>query len=482
MKSFKEDFTSRREEAPETATDYEIWVRRLYETNMFHPVKLGLENIERIHTALGCPLDKTIVIHVAGSNGKGSVTLKIANTIRYANPQAKVGIFISPHIASFRERMQVNGELITESEVVELLPRIYQICQDGQIPATFFEVTTALACAFYALRGVDVVVLETGLGGRLDATNVVKAPALSVITSIGLEHTKILGDTVELIAKEKAGIMKSGCPVLVGPNVPQEVLRQCAREKGASQYYTCEDVLGSMPGPEDVGVLGSEPFLDYDVENSRIASAAMKLIGQSHPHLFPLTLTEEMIQSGTAIRPPCRFEIIRHHDAHDVNDVMVILDVAHNPPAMKYLVQKLLGTYPHGTFRIVVGMSSDKDLASNGTYLLEATRGDATRIHLVQAAHPRAALLDDILRAIPSFVNTAHYDREDPSVTKQISTGLELAKRNNEILVICGSVFLMAESREALGMNEPRDSPYIAAMAGAGFRYAQENFNSKDTK
>jgi dihydrofolate synthase/folylpolyglutamate synthase len=205
---------------PTKYSGYEKWVRRLYATNMFHPVKLGLDNMKRLHELLGNPMDNAdrVVIHVAGTNGKGSVCLKIANTLQQQSGNI-VGLFCSPHVSSFRERMQVNGEMITEDEVVELLPEIYGLCIKYDIPATFFEITTALAFSFYARRNANVVVLETGLGGRLDATNVIQNPAISIITSIGLEHQRILGDTIELIAREKAGIIKPNVPVLVGPGV-----------------------------------------------------------------------------------------------------------------------------------------------------------------------------------------------------------------------------------------------------------------------
>ena len=126
---------------------------------------------------------KRLVVHIAGTNGKGSVALKIANTLQ--NHGLKVGLFCSPHVSSFRERMQINGQIIPEEEVVELLPTIYDLCAEHDIPATFFEITTILAFLYYAKHETQVVVLETGLGGRLDATNVITSPALSVITSIG---------------------------------------------------------------------------------------------------------------------------------------------------------------------------------------------------------------------------------------------------------------------------------------------------------
>lgn len=464
---------------PSTAqryTEYETWVRRLYSTNLFHPVKLGLTNMIQLYEALGRPMDQTCVVHIAGTNGKGSVAWKIARSLQQ-HPNLRVGLFTSPHISSFRERMQVNGKLITEEEVVQLLPPIYEICKEHDIPATFFEITTALAFSYYATRMVDVVVLETGLGGRLDATNVISSPALAVITSIGLEHTRILGDTVELIAKEKGGIIKSSRPVLVGPNVPLAVLQNCAREKCASALYTCEAILG----PSTLCTAG-----DYDLENAQIARAAILLLQRTHPELA--TLSEDAIMLGTSERPPCRFELFHH----PTMNVPIILDVAHNPPAMEYLVCKLKSTYPLARFRVVVGMSSDKDLRLVSLALKRLVNDDIRRVHLVQAAHPRAANLEQVWAADPDL-QQAHYNVADRSLTHQLSVALHLATAKepeasasetaplisyDEIVVVCGSVFLMSETREALLLEEPRDSPYIAELAGAGVRHGQENFGN----
>lgn len=446
-------------------TLYERWIRRLYQTNLFHPVKLGLDNIDNLHEALGRPMDdpNLPVIHIAGTNGKGSVALKIAKTIQLSNPELKVGLFCSPHVSSFRERMQINGVPISEEEVVEHLPRLYDICEKQDIPATFFEITTALAFLFYQERNVDVVVLETGLGGRLDATNVIKTPAISIITSIGLEHTRILGDTVELIAIEKGGIIKQDRPVLVGPHVPHSTLRQCASRKSASGYFTCDDVLGAS----------EEEITDYDQENARTAEAALALLQRQHPNPLFQGISEVTIAEGTSIRPPCRFEKLRMDD-----NTVVVLDVAHNPPAMEYLLRKLKTTFGESnTFRIVVGMSSDKDLGLCGRMLLNDVNAD--QIHLVEAFHPRAAKLEAILESEP-LLQDSHFDQKDRTITTQIRSASELAKKNGEILVVCGSVFLMAEAREALGFDEPRDSKVIEEVAGANLKHSQEIFANTD--
>jgi dihydrofolate synthase/folylpolyglutamate synthase len=400
------------------------------------------------------------VIHVAGTNGKGSVCVKIARSLELAGH--KVGLLMSPHISSFRERMSINGSFISENEVANYLPKIFDLCEKNAIPATFFEMTTGLAFKYFADSGVDVVVLETGLGGRLDATNVVEKPALCVITSIGLEHTAVLGNTVELIAAEKAGIIKKHVPIIVGPNVPHEVIRKIAHEKGAEGYYTCDDILAIDEPSTSVG------YVDYDIENSHLARAAIKLLqSKSRGEMnFPSkTMVDNDINNGVLQRPICRFEEIRIPDAQK-EGVIVILDIAHNPPAMQTLVAKLEAKYPSRSKRIVVGFSDDKDI-SNIAELLLSTVTDASYIHLVEAFNLRAAKLDKILHDAPKLKDS-RFDREDRSISTQVKSALGFAEKGDEVLVVCGSVFLMAEVRKALGIDEPRDSKHITNVAGSG--------------
>jgi dihydrofolate synthase/folylpolyglutamate synthase len=445
-------------------TDYEMAVRKLYTINMYHPVKLGLDNIQFLHGSMGNPMDRIPVVHVAGSNGKGSVCLKIAKTLQLSNPKLKVGLFTSPHISCFRERVQINGEMIPEDDVAAILPELYEICREHDIPATFFELTTAMAFAYFTAEEVDVVVLEVGLGGRLDATNVIAAPALSVITSISLEHTRILGNTIEKIAKEKAGIIKENCPVLVGPHCPHDVIRSCAEEKKASQYYTCEDVLGPLPLEDD-----------YDLENAQIARAAVKILQERIPNVVS-NIPDDIIEQGTSQRPPCRFEY------GSITGFEYILDVAHNPSAMAYLARKLKKTYPHKKFRVVVGMSADKDIKQCMKHILDIVEGDSSRIYLTEAEHPRAAKLAQVLEATASLdMKNANYHLDNPEIVDMILLAAEESRNENgedDIIVVCGSIFLMSAARESWLIDVPIDSPAITQCFGVNLRAGQENFGN----
>jgi dihydrofolate synthase/folylpolyglutamate synthase len=337
-----------------------------------------------------------------------------------------------------------------------------------------------------------------------------------VFTSIGLEHTAILGNTVELIAAEKAGIIKKNVPILVGPNAPHDVIRDIAVKKGAEGFYLCPSVAKDC---DDDGIIG---FIDYDVENSMISKTAIEILQQKgsfekiaskRQNMKPISL--DIINEGISVRPTCRFELYEYQlpTDHGNNSVQVIFDVAHNPQAMKLLQAKLLNLFPTArtnskndsssssqhqktySYRFIVGFSSDKDLASCSQTLLSLVNNDPTKIHLVQASNPRAASLRDILASEPKL-NQAYYNNNDVSINYQVQHALELITKNRnkklspnseetekdqneeEIIVVCGSVFLMSEARESFGIDEPRDSKYIAQIVGSGYKSGQENFGN----
>lgn len=172
---------------------------------------------------MGAPHTKFRSVHVTGTNGKGSVSTKIAAGLEFAGHQ--VGLYTSPHVSSFRERVSINGELISEADVERHLSLVMQLAAQHNIPATFFELTTLMAFSYFAQRQVAYAVVEVGIGGRLDATNII-SPELSVLTSIGLDHTDILGPTIEHITREKSGIIKPSGATVIGPSVPRDIVRQ----------------------------------------------------------------------------------------------------------------------------------------------------------------------------------------------------------------------------------------------------------------
>lgn len=353
--------------------------------------------------------------------------------------------------------MQVNGALISEAEVVELLSHLLSVRESHAIPATFFEVTAAMAFQFFARQKIDAAVVEVGLGGRLDATNIL-TPRVSVITSIGRDHIKILGPTDEDLAREKAGIMKPGVPVVLGPNTPRALMQRFADEAGAK-----------------VVLAPSGPFSTFEEENTAIASTA---IDQLRP---ALAFTNEGLARGLASRPPARFELMRRPvvtAGGRRREVDVVMDVGHNGPAVTRLFEWLRRHFgPQRRFRVVLGLSSDKDVADCLRVVLAGVDGSADRLHLVQAAHPRAMAGSELAHAITGIAKGAAVPPEQygyASVGQGVQPALQAAAEGEEVVVVCGTFFIMSDARQALGLDEPVDSPAVAEVAGAHFRSMQE--------
>ncbi|KDO32908.1 hypothetical protein SPRG_02599 [Saprolegnia parasitica CBS 223.65] len=439
-------------------TAYDVLLKRLLGVNQFSAaVKMGLRNSVALHDALGQPATRFDTVHVAGTNGKGSVSWKLAKALQASG--FKTGLFVSPHVACFRERIQINGELISEADVEAHLPTLFALTEDEGIPATFFELTTMLALQHFAAQDVDCVVLETGLGGRLDATNIV-TPVLSVITSIGLDHTRILGSTIPEIAREKAGIMKPHVPVVVGPQSPQHIMRQHARE--AQSPIVC---VAATPAHAK----------DYNAENADIALAAamqLNILHGQHKTKLTLDTTSSAVAKCLASRPPCRFEVV------ETKQATVVLDVAHNLPAFEKLLDLLELRYPDQSLRFVCGFSADKDMA-HVTDLITA-KTTARKVHFVQGYHPRCATMTEIQAALHNSATQSgfHFHDGEHSVANGVSAAMHAAAVDKDVVVVCGSVFIMAEARAALGFCEPHDSDELKAVAGAGVKTAVQRMEN----
>lgn len=373
-----------------------------------------LDNLRHADNALGNPSAAFASIHVAGTNGKGSVSTKIAKALEAAG--WKTGLYTSPHLSSFRERICINSIPIGEDIFTKHLNAIFNLVDKAGIPLFFFDLTTLLAFYHFAQEKVDFAVIETGLGGRLDATNII-SPVLSIITSIDYDHTAILGETLEDIAREKAGIIKMSIPTIIGPTVPFNIISPIAMAKNSSLLHVKGD------------------FDTYLEENTAIAKAAME----------QLKIPSHAQAAGLQALPPCRLEF------RQMGECKVVLDVAHNPSGLRSLFQALQRSHPAHRYKIVIGLSDHKDLkgciaelkkAGTNFYVVEAPNGRGAAAHeLAQALAPRSTAYD----SIPSAVMQAIADA-DPSL---------------EIVVICGSFYIMQEARLALGMNELRD-PDIA--------------------
>lgn len=407
---------------------YSQILKRLLSVNLTGGIKLGLKNCQDMDQLLGNPSQAFPSIHVAGTNGKGSVSTKIAAACE-AEGYKKVGLYTSPHLSCFRERIRINGQIISENEVEKHLNTLFSLCDFHRIKATFFELTTLLAFMHFAAENVDIAVLETGLGGRLDATNIAK-PRLCVITSISLEHTEILGDTIEKIAREKAGIIKPSIPVVIGPNVPLDIIRPIALEHGSP----CIQVNGE--------------FADYHEENGSIAKQAMEMI----------ELSEKAIHAGLKALPPCRLQTFLKADLSQSGfseplPEAVILDVAHNPNGLTELLKAIRKRYPNKSIRIVLGLSSNKDIIG----CLNVIKNEASAFHLTEGANERAAPKEQLAKELASLGVEKDRIYCERSIGSAVSRAIQCAGEKNEIVIVCGTFFIMGQARQALGINEPFD-------------------------
>ncbi len=420
--------------APRTRLNYKQALAWLYSLQRFG-IKLGLENIQRLLDELSRRGDLQIapggleaaapckIIHVAGTNGKGSVCAMIDSICRAQG--YRTGLFISPHLVTFRERIRVNGEMISEDAVADGLTMIRDLIAEWDPHPTFFEVATALALKHFSEAKIDVVVLETGLGGRLDATNAVQSD-VSVITPIGLDHEEWLGNTLAQIAGEKAGIIKPGVPVLSAPQRPEaeQVIRARAAECGAPLQFINE-IYDRSP----VALRG-----EYQKQNAAVAIAAVQAAN--------IQLGEKAIVRGlAAIEWPARFQKW---------DERTIIDGAHNPSASRVLAQTWREVFGDQKATLVLAVLSDKDLRD----ICEALVPIAESVFLPKIRSERGAppeALAKVLASIPSVCRAGASPAGDRrgcptiSITTSIGEALDRARANPNPILITGSLHFAGE-------------------------------------
>jgi dihydrofolate synthase / folylpolyglutamate synthase len=386
-------------------TAYSAAIHWLFETQN-RGVKLGLDNIGRLLAALREPQNELRFIHVAGTNGKGSVCAMIDSICRSAG--MKTGLFTSPHLIRFNERIQINGLPIDDADVVAGIRRIRELIEEERHP-TFFEITTALAFHYFQVKGVDLVVLETGLGGRLDATNVVR-PLVSVVTAIDMDHQKWLGDTLTDIATEKAGIIKPNVPIVSGPQFAevQTVLQKVASERSAPISFVEFPTEGFF-----IGLAGA-----HQRTNAALALLAIRKAGI---HVSPQAIKEGLAN----VYWPGRFQRINER---------IVLDGAHNPAATKCVVETWRQCVGPERATIIFGGLCDKDL--QGMILKLSTL--AARFFLVPIRSQRAALPADIKPFVPNYLPA--------TLCASAEQALDLALRFHEQILVTGSLFLVGET------------------------------------
>jgi len=402
--------------------------------------KADITNSIALCNALGDPHKKFKSIHIAGTNGKGSTSHMLAAVLQQAG--YTTGLYTSPHLKDFRERIKVNGEMCEEAFVVDFTERIRPLMETLQ--PSFFEITVAMAFEYFAQRKVDVAVVEVGLGGRLDSTNII-IPELCVITNIGLDHVQMLGDTLGKIAFEKAGIIKQQVPVVIGETLAQTrpVFEEKASTVNAPVIFAEETrwVTGWDYSHQHIAITVADKHNDerktyqldlpgvYQTKNlPAVLEAAHQL------QLQGWKITEEHLAKGLAHTKKItglhgRWEVIQHNPT-------IILDVGHNAEGLKLVAEQLeLSTYK--TLRIVIGMVKDKDVSAALAFL-----PNYATYYFTKAQLPRA-MPETELAAIAGKLGLQGHTYAD------VTTALNAAKQHaykDDMILVCGSVFVVAEA------------------------------------
>lgn len=405
-------------------------------------MKPGLERMEKLLDLMGNPQDKLKFVHIAGTNGKGSVCNMLAGILTAAG--YKTGLFTSPHITGFGERMQINHGRISENEVIEevekLFPYIEELSKKGVV-ITEFEFVAAIAFDWFLKKGCDVVVLETGLGGRFDATNVIKTPLCSVITSISLDHTGILGDTLEKIAFEKCGIIKRGGATVFAfqEDEVNNVVACTAAERENVLYTPCSlpvvssDITGTVVEYGNINI--KIPLVGrHQVGNTALVLAAVDALRKRG-----LSISDGALKKGIEnVKMPARFELIS-------TDPIFILDGAHNPGGLSALADAI-DTYLDGRKVIcIMGMLKDKDCKNSIAFL----KGKIHRLITTTVAEsPRRQTAQELADTASAYFGDIIVEED---AVQAVSTALRIAQQTeNSAVLLCGSLYLAAQVRELL--------------------------------
>jgi dihydrofolate synthase/folylpolyglutamate synthase len=403
----------------------------------------SLRHVEELLNRMGNPQLAARTIHIAGTKGKGSVAVMIAQVL--SDSGYKTGLYTSPHFHTLRERISIDGSLISEADFAttmdEVKPFVESLKEDANFnQLTYFEALTALAFAYFQKKRVDFQVLEVGLGGRLDATNVA-IPLVCIITPISLDHTQILGNTIGEIAREKAGIIKSGCSVVISPQ-PEEaaaVIANICHEKEAKVVQVGKDVIWHKINGDlhhqSLAIKGrknnydvSIPLLgDFQLENAAAAVAALEILASAG---FSMS-TDHIAQGLARVKWPGRFQILQQNPT-------VLVDGAHNVSSMRGLVSNIRAYFSYKRIFLVFGTSCDKDIPGIVNELVPLS----PQVIITRTAHSRAAPLS-ILAA--EFSKRGINIEISETVSEAISRALSLADRA-DIICVTGSLFVVAEA------------------------------------
>lgn len=397
--------------------------------------KPGLERIDELCKGLDNPQDKLKFIHVAGTNGKGSFCSMLSSVLKEAG--YKVGLYTSPYITKFNERMAINGKPVSNKELTEITQKVKCVADKMEDKPTEFELVTAIAFEYFCKNKCDYVVLECGLGGRLDSTNIISTSVLSVITGISLDHTSILGDTIEKIAYEKAGIIKEGVPVLwCGENEEaKKVICEVAKNRHSPVYFSDHDEIIIKKSTFD------ETFFDY----KSFRNVTIKLLGKYQPVNCANVLEAISVLSsnGISIDYPAIIDGLSKAEWHarfeklQVNP-LVIFDGAHNPEGVDASVDSIKDYFGSGKVYVLTGVMADKDYP----YMAKKISTVASRVYTITPDNPRALPSEEYSKVYTSLGTPA---KSYKNIKSAMECAILEAKRDGKALFCLGSLYMYNE-------------------------------------
>jgi dihydrofolate synthase/folylpolyglutamate synthase len=417
--------------------------------------KLGLENISDLLNRLGNPQDMLKFIHVAGTNGKGSTCVMLSYVLKEAG--YNTGLFISPFLENFNERIQIDNIPITDEDlalsVTIVKCAIDTMLEEGRNHPTEFEVVTATAMVYYHRKDVDIVILEVGMGGRLDATNVIKTPEVVVITSISNDHSEYLGDTLEKIAFEKASIIKANSDVVIYPQKESvyEVIKNYANEKSAIIYpVDIKDITIVTFGP-----LGQKLSYNNKSTNTGVKDFNLNLIGshQSTNCLTALKTIEVLIDKGYVIKTNHIVEALSKVTFNGRMEVLsqipfILIDGAHNSDGLERLAENLATYFKNFNVRLFFGMLADKEVSSS----LQVLLSQCSDVVTLTPDNPRAKSAKDTAEMIKEISDI------EVAACDDIAQSLDYIKTgSNDINLFCGSLYLIGHVRTLINNYKYRD-------------------------
>lgn len=410
---------------------------KYYHSLLTFGIMPGLDRIKILLERLGNPEKSLRCIHVAGTNGKGTVCSFLASVLTTAG--YKTGLYTSPYIVDFRERIRVDGEMISETEldnITEVVKTEIEKLKAEDIIITEFEAVTAAAFLYYKTVGCDFVVLETGLGGRFDATNVIERPLASVIVSISLDHVNILGNTISEIAYEKCGIIKNGCPVVTNSAQTADALKMIKEQSESRQSIlsiadvSAIKVLESSVKGSDIFYSGRSVFVPFpgmhQAENCITALTVIDLLKQQG-----IAISERAVREGIAkTRNPARCEIVSEKP-------LIILDGCHNEDSARALCSVMEKHLNGKKISALMGMMADKDVDK----VLELMLPHFYKVYTVTPSNPRAMDGNVLADKIKKLGTDAHsLDSENDTIVQLINS-----INKDDVLIVCGSLYLCSD-------------------------------------